>query len=650
MNHFKRISYSRNTWCRLKRSQSSAAPSTKIQIPPRIERGPTDILDALDRTVPRDPLRTKYKYHDDPFLLPLKKTECRLYALSYESGKKTAMWVHKEHKDLFPKDLSDPKIREFQPAIDYTDKSQVSEELLLGAIQRCNTSEAIEIYKLIENDVSNETKQALLELLCFHNGEPNTSKQFPHEQWFYRHKDKKMWMHNSEIDKLYKFLTNQGSAAVAGAHNAMICAYAKWLKPEEAWLLYEQCKKENISLNVSTYNYVIGLIPDHYERNNLKRKDILYDILASMDKEGIRPNVRTLNAALKVAASISSRNDAENLVKHLFVEFKRLNVKFSLASYYHAIRVFSRRGESSYNSFMDILDAVAKENFTMQDPMDGQFFIAAMDAASQCYSDLAAGHKINDILLSGDNYQFITKVSMENGYYYSYTMLVLANSTIQEFFEFYQKITPSIYIPELFLMKEIVRILKSHPPEVVVDYLPRFWSDVVNFGFMNTSLSFDILDMMRKIVLPPESLLITLFADAAAGVWNFIKKEREKEECNAFHSNTTGVIALLLLRGDRVQEAREVLMETVNHPSMFMPNMDKLQVDELFESCMSKQCIAEAFLVLEYCINSGFEHIVEMAKTLHNIEHLSPAYRSKLGDLVGVEVLDVITSPPSTEK
>lgn len=290
-----------------------------------------------------------------------------------------------------------------------------------------------------------------------------------------------------------------------------------------------------------------------------------------MDKEGIRPDVRTLNAALKVAASISSRNDAERLVKHLFVEFKRLNIKFSLASYYYAICVFSRRGnytffvsfvffyfsratcvlsagESSYNAFMDILDAVAKENFTMQDPMDGKFFIAAMDAAFQCYSNLAAGHKIHDILLSGDHHQFITKVAMvrlhlhtkllnsvsfffntvlstrqENGYYYAYMMLVLSNSTIQEFFEFYRNVTPSIYIPELHVMQEIVRILQTYPPEVVVDYLPRFWSDVVTFGFLNSSLCFDILNMMRKIVLPPESPLVTSFADAAASVWDLIK-------------------------------------------------------------------------------------------------------------------------------
>lgn len=51
-----------------------------------------------------------YIYHDDPYLLPMKKLDYRIYALSYESGKKTANWIHKEHSDLFPKHLSNPEI------------------------------------------------------------------------------------------------------------------------------------------------------------------------------------------------------------------------------------------------------------------------------------------------------------------------------------------------------------------------------------------------------------------------------------------------------------------------------------------------------------------------------------------------------------
>lgn len=50
-------------------------------------------------------------YHDDPYLLPIKKLDYRRFALSYESGRKAAMWIHREHGDLFPKHLSNPEIK-----------------------------------------------------------------------------------------------------------------------------------------------------------------------------------------------------------------------------------------------------------------------------------------------------------------------------------------------------------------------------------------------------------------------------------------------------------------------------------------------------------------------------------------------------------
>lgn len=55
-------------------------------------------------------MKINYSYHDDPFLQPLKRIDYRTYALSYEAGKKAAMWIHKEHRDLFPKHLSEPEI------------------------------------------------------------------------------------------------------------------------------------------------------------------------------------------------------------------------------------------------------------------------------------------------------------------------------------------------------------------------------------------------------------------------------------------------------------------------------------------------------------------------------------------------------------
>lgn len=72
------------------------------------------------------------------------------------------------------------------------------------------------------------------------------------------------------------------------------------------------CQTENIPLNVHAYNYIIGLIPHLDTQNNLKKKEMLNDIFASMNQKGIRPNVRTLNNALSVAESLTASELAED--------------------------------------------------------------------------------------------------------------------------------------------------------------------------------------------------------------------------------------------------------------------------------------------------------------------------------------------------
>ena len=81
----------RTSCVELKRLQSSLSVSnSKVKIPVRIQRGPTDILEALEQTIPKDSItNNNYLYHDDPYLLPLKKRNYRAYALSYEAGKKS---------------------------------------------------------------------------------------------------------------------------------------------------------------------------------------------------------------------------------------------------------------------------------------------------------------------------------------------------------------------------------------------------------------------------------------------------------------------------------------------------------------------------------------------------------------------------------
>lgn len=86
-----------------------------------------------------------FRYHDDPFLIPLSNFRKRSYALSAEAGRKAAAWIRDEHADLFttrewdppmkmkePYFNADPKIPAFAPKPIYNDESKASSNLLLS--------------------------------------------------------------------------------------------------------------------------------------------------------------------------------------------------------------------------------------------------------------------------------------------------------------------------------------------------------------------------------------------------------------------------------------------------------------------------------------------------------------------------------------
>lgn len=84
-----------------KRLASSSSGNEEIEIPNRIQRSPTDILKALSRTVGNDPTAAHYKYHDDPFLIPMSNIGKRTFAMAQESGRKSAKWIRQENSKLF---------------------------------------------------------------------------------------------------------------------------------------------------------------------------------------------------------------------------------------------------------------------------------------------------------------------------------------------------------------------------------------------------------------------------------------------------------------------------------------------------------------------------------------------------------------------
>ncbi|XP_068978689.1 small ribosomal subunit protein mS39 isoform X2 [Bombus flavifrons] len=629
----------RTSCVELKRLKSSLSVSnSKVKIPDRIQRGPTDILKALERTIPKDYNNTSYLYHNDPYICPLRKTEYRTFALSYEAGRKAAKWIRNEHRDLFPKHLSEPEIEAFIPLPTYTDKSQVSEEILLRVISKHIVPDALHIYKLLDYNVSNDTKQILLELLCFYNNENNSQNNSRLEDWFTAKQDKYAWQYVTEINELFEFLKTQDSSTAAAAYNIMICGLTRHSRINEAWVLYQECEEKDIPLNITTYNYLLRLIPENFNHNCELAMKYLFDILNTINKKRVKPNVRTLNAALSVVIKTQKKNNVD-ITHRLLMDFKRMNIKFSLATYYYIIVIFTQNNKNANANFVDILHSLKNRSFSIEDPMDDIFFKHAMYMAS-VFFDREAGDMVHKLLLTGDNYNFITSAGIENNYYVSYMSLVLSTSTVDEFFEFYKKLVPNIHVPSRRIYLEIIQHLKHSSSAISMEHLLRLWSDIHALCYADHPLKLEVLSLVKMDVLPADSPLKTAFMDAAWDCWQVIQIKTKRETYSPLENSAMACIPTILLHGGRIKESIKVLTYIINESDLFLPTMNEKQVNELFESYISKECILGAFLILEYSVNSGFPHIVKMATELHNLPQLTDAYRKELINLVGAEALN----------
>ncbi|CAK9824805.1 Protein PTCD3 homolog, mitochondrial [Anthophora retusa] len=647
MNCLKCISQ-RNSWYQLKRLQSSLSTShSKIQIPVRIERGPTDILHALASTVPDDPIQNDYVYQDDPFLLPIRRTDYRNYPLSYEAGKKAAMWIHEQHNELFVQHLSEPEIEAFKP-VKYIDEQEASEEMLLQAILKYRISEALHIYKLLKTNVSNEAKQSLLELLCFYTDQDTLHMDLYFEKWFIKNKEKKVWLHKEEINELYQFLIKQDSLTAAAAYSTLICGLAKCSRSDEAWAIFQKCLKAECLLNINAYNFGLLLIPEVIGKKNPMKVKHMYDILKAMNRNGIKPTVETLNAALKVVVQ-SSTNVYDPIIRNLLAEYRNLNIEFSLATYHYIMLTSYYRGDyeakSSHDEFLDIIDTLENVNMTLQDSADFKFFTHAMTLAHR-YQDKVVAEKIHRILLFGNNRTFLSNDTSKTTYYYAYLSLLLSTCTLDEFFHFYNKCCPKEYVPNQRLFAEIISSLQQYELKDNAKYVLKIWTDVNNYNSKEIHSKYNVLRMMKIDDLPADSPFKTAFANAALSLWTEIKNGIDSDIItnSPLETGMIACIAILLLHSGLLKESIEVLQYTIKKSHLFLPTINQQQLNELFEGCISAECIEAALLALEYAINSGFPQTVKMGMKLKNLPQFTSNDHDKLISLLGVDALNMLNT------
>lgn len=239
---------------------TAVADDEEIIIPKRIPRGPTDILKALANVTKADPTAAHFKYHDDPYLIPLSNNNKRIYSLAQESGRKAARWIRDENPELFQHREAEPPIEVFFPKAQYDETDDLDNEILYKIIKSPSVNDAIRVYNIMKNrgdEISDENKQALLELLCFFNETEEFCPDFIEEKWFAQaNKEsnavRKTWKDNGLAMKLFEELPESSET-----YSAMIRGMVKHFEIEKAYQYFALAEEKKLVLSTDAYNALL---------------------------------------------------------------------------------------------------------------------------------------------------------------------------------------------------------------------------------------------------------------------------------------------------------------------------------------------------------------------------------------------------------
>lgn len=174
----------------------------------------------------------------------------------------------------------------------------------------------------------------------------------------------------------------------------------------------------------------------------------------------------------------------------------------------------------------DILKEIENKDIEIQDIRDVNFFITAMDVCYHHLNDKELAKRLNNLLLKGNNYNFIGDSYNESIYYRLYVSLLCRNEPIDEFFEnVYYKLVPHIYVPEPSVMAEILEAVEANG---TYKYIPKLWSDMIIFDHLNRKKLIEmILSIISENVLDKDDPLLGNFAKIGWDIYSKIDSQGE---------------------------------------------------------------------------------------------------------------------------
>ncbi|XP_048481128.1 protein PTCD3 homolog, mitochondrial isoform X3 [Plutella xylostella] len=471
----------------------NSASSDGISPPLRIRRGPTDILEALAATVGPDPTAAHYKYHDDPYLIPLSNFRKRAYALSAEAGRRAAVWIRDNHAELFnmrewdppakmktPHYNADPRIDAYAPKPIYTSESKVTEEDLQYTINNSLVEDSLQVFQLLGGveGVEGDLRVKFLQLLCFYNEKEADSMEWMEERWFasnIKERQAATWRTGGLAEKIFASIEPKTSEAYC----AIIQGMAKYYQAERAHMLAQEAIEKGLVLSTDVYNSLLSCV-GFLKEGTTMRTEALKATLAEMHKHGISPNQGTLTACLRSVSAWGGGRALQQLALQLLAEFRQIGIQPGLSAYYYMLCLFCKERGPKIDILSTILaDLESRETLTAIEPTDTNFFITAMGVCSDHLQDINMAERLHTLLMKGDNYKLVGDAYKESIYYRHYVTVACRQAPFEKTTELLDTLVPNVYVPEPTVFEEIIKTLELGGAGA---RLAAAWSQLVIFG------------------------------------------------------------------------------------------------------------------------------------------------------------------------
>ncbi|XP_031630265.1 protein PTCD3 homolog, mitochondrial [Contarinia nasturtii] len=642
-------------------SESSGNDNQCIVIPKKINRSPTDLLYTLSKTVGRDPTSSHYKFHDDPYLTPVSYTMREKYALSQESGKRTAKWFVEQHSEYFNGKDAQPQIEAFMPKTIFTQDSEVNVKDLEKAIDTINVSDAITIYNLLVEKnitITDELKQSLLECLCFFNQENPLPFDMYEERAIAEFEKRNNpvhspWKKSGVVDQVYNSIEPKTPAA----YNAMIRGLYKYNQSEHASQLFIEANENQIPLDLATYNaHIRGFT--HRHQPNDKRYDEILKILTELNEKQIKPNVHTLNACLETLKFNKNITYLQMQTSQIMGEFLALNIEPSLETYIYLLDIYHGKQTVDGTFLNDIVDRLERNpNLVAHSKNDLTFFTKAMNVCRFRMKNCGSlARRIDNIVTHSDNIKFLGNSYHESLYYRDLLHTILKNETFTEFINVYDQLVPETHGIDVSLAEEVFNNINLNG---LIQHIPKFWQHIKLSGVVRNAKLHDIvLAVMESNRLVDGVEEHTALSEEFSNIaWDIYRQSTGNELAERYNKDLIPAkrlanIIILLLRAKNHHNATIVVDQCLEEDkdNRIIGHLTDNSLQLYLDSCIVQKEPNKAIKCLAYAVEHGVGDQIEYGRKIIKSFTLDSKQIKKITNLVGNDALKSVENPEQASK